>query len=119
VWREHTPLTQDENNKGRQVGEGFFCWWQIPVWFYPAGSGTIGNIQFDVFGKGVVRAGSVLTNRPSQTSKKRTNSSSPPRANGQGQEGQRTQWTKSKNIFETGGSQRLLIYATLPLPLFL
>jgi len=63
--------------------DGWYSWWQIPVWFYPAGSGTIGNIQFDVFGKGVVRAGSVLTNRPSQTSKKRTNSSSPPRAGSQ------------------------------------
>ncbi|MFZ8784715.1 hypothetical protein, partial [Thermocrinis sp.] len=60
--------------------DGWYSWWQIPVWFYPAGSGTIGNIQFDVFGKEVVRAGLVLTNRPPQTSKKRKNPSSPPRA---------------------------------------
>jgi predicted transcriptional regulator len=60
--------------------DGWYSWWQIPVWFYPAGSGTIGNTQFVGGGKEVeFRAGSILANRPPRTSKKKTNSS-PPRA---------------------------------------
>jgi hypothetical protein len=56
--------------------DGWYSWWQIPVWFYPAGSGTIGNTQFVGGGKEVeFRAGSILANRPPRTSKKKTNSS--------------------------------------------
>jgi hypothetical protein len=45
--------------------DGWYSWWQIPVGFYPAESGTIDDIQFVGGGKGVsVRAGIFLTNRP-------------------------------------------------------
>jgi predicted transcriptional regulator len=58
--------------------DGWYSWWQIPVWFYPAGSGTIGNTQFVGGGKEVeFRAGSILANRPPRTSKEQTKSSSP------------------------------------------
>jgi predicted transcriptional regulator len=58
--------------------DGWYSWWQIPVWFYPAGSGTIGNTQFFGGGKEVgFRAGSILANRPPRTSKEQTKSSSP------------------------------------------
>jgi predicted transcriptional regulator len=58
--------------------DGWYSWRQIPVWFYPAGSGTIGNTQFVGGGKEVgFRAGSILANRPPRTSKEQTKSSSP------------------------------------------
>jgi hypothetical protein len=58
--------------------DGWYSWWQIPVRFYPAGSGTIGNTQFVGGGKEVeFRAGSILANRPPRTSKEQTKSSSP------------------------------------------
>jgi hypothetical protein len=64
--------------------DGWYSWWQIPVWFYPAGSGTIGNIQFVEGGKeAIVGAGTPLSNRSyprtSATSKElRHHESKPP-----------------------------------------
>jgi hypothetical protein len=47
--------------------DGWYSWWQIPVLFE---SVQVGNIQFDVFGKGVVRVGITSPNRPLKRKKK-------------------------------------------------